>query len=74
MSPFGNHDPSCDAPVSKEQSSKLEPNFTNIFPQGRESTPRAHANFDDVRTPSAFPIIKIPTRPTPVAAPRGRNV
>ena len=63
-----------DAPVWKERSSKLVPNFTNFSPQGRESTPRAHIDFDDVRTPSEFSVIKIPTRPTPVAAPRGRNV
>jgi hypothetical protein len=39
-----------------------------------ESTPRAQTDFDDVRTASEFPVIRIPTRPTPVAAPRGRNV
>ena len=63
-----------DAPVWKERSSKLVPNFTNFFPRGRESMPQAHINFDDARTPSEFPVIKIPTRPTTVAAPRGRNV
>ena len=63
-----------DAPVWKERSSKLVPNFTNFFPRGRESTPQAHIDFDDVRTPSEFPVIKVPTRPTPVAAPRSRNV
>ena len=63
-----------DAPVWKERSSKLVPNFTNFFPQGYESTPQAHIDFDDVRTPSEFSVIKIPTRPTPVAAPRGQNV
>ena len=44
------------------------------IPRGRESTPQAHIDFDDVRTPSEFSVIKIPTRPTPVAARRGRNV
>ena len=63
-----------DAPVWKERSSKLVPNFTYFFPWGHESTPQAHINFDDVRTPSEFSVIKIPTRPTPVAAPRDRNV
>ena len=42
-----------------------------FFSTGREST---HIDFDDVRTPSEFPVIKIPTRPTPVAAPHDRNV
>ena len=45
-----------------------------FFPWGRESTPQAHIDFDDVWTPSEFPVIKIPTRPTPMAAPRSRNV
>jgi hypothetical protein len=63
-----------DSSVWKEQSSKPVPNFTKKFPRGRESTPRAHNDFDEVWTPSEFPVIKIPTRPTPVAAPRGRNV
>ena len=46
----------------------------HFFPRGRDSTPQAHIDFDDVRTPSEFPIVKIQTRPTLVAAPRGRNV
>ena len=44
-----------------------------FFPRGRVSTPQAHIDFYDVRTPSEFSVIEIPTRPTPVAAPRGRN-
>ena len=42
--------------------------------QDRESTPQAHTDFDKVWTPSKFPVIKIPTRPTTLASPRGRNV
>jgi len=60
-----------DAPVWKERSPKLVPNFTKKFPWGHESTPRAHIDFDDVQTPYEFSVIKIPTRPTLVAAPRG---
>ena len=30
----------------------------HFFPRGRESTPRAHIDFDDARTPSEFPVIK----------------
>jgi hypothetical protein len=63
-----------DAPDSKERSSKLVPNFTKKIPWGFESTPRWHTDFCDFRTPSTFPVIKIPTRPTPVAASRIRNV
>jgi hypothetical protein len=63
-----------DAPVSKERLSKLVPNFTKKFPWGLESTPRWHTDFHDFQTLFAFPVIKIPTRPTLVAAPRSRNV
>ena len=45
-----------------------------FFPRGCESTTQAHIDFDDVRTPSEFCVIKILTTPTQVATPRGRNV
>ena len=63
-----------DVPISKERSSKLVPNFTKVFPRGLESTPWWHTDFRDFQTPSAFPVIKMPTRPTPVATSRIWNV
>ena len=44
------------------------------IPRGLESMPWWHTNFHDFWNPSAFPVIKIPTNPMPVAASDIRHV
>ena len=74
-SPFGNHDPSCQMRrFGRSGHQNLCQTLPIFFPRGRESKPQAHIDFDDVRTPSEFPVTNIPTRPMPMAAPHGRNV
>ena len=66
-----NHDPSCEMLRFGRSGHQNLCQTLPFFPRGRESTPEAHIDFDDVQTQSEFPVIKIPTRTTPVAAPRG---
>jgi hypothetical protein len=63
-----------DAPVWKVRASKLVPNFTKNSPWDCESTPQWHSYFRYFQTLYAFPVIRIPTRLTPLAAPCDRIV
>ena len=69
-----NHDPSCEMLRFGRSGHQNLCQTLPFFSRGRESMPQAHIDFDDVRTPSEFSVIKISTRPKPVAAPHGRNV
>ena len=70
-SPFGNPGPSCDMLRFGRSDHQNLCQTLPKNPRGRESTPRALTNFDEVWTSSEFPVIRIPTRLTPVAAPLG---
>ena len=48
--------------------------FTKKIPCDPENTARWHTDFHYFRTLYAFPVIRIPTRHTPLAAPCGRTV
>ena len=59
---------------ARDSDPKLVPNFTNFFPWDPESMPLWHTDFCYFWTLYAFPVIKIPTRPTSLAAPCGWTV
>ena len=74
-SPFGNYDPSCEmlryGRCEHQNLCQTLPKNFHAIVRARDSDTMIFVIF---RTLYAFPEIKIPTRPTPLAAPCGRTV
>ena len=75
VSPFGNYDPSCEmlryGRCEHHNLCQTLPNFFHAIVRARHSDTMIFVIF---WTLYAFSEIKIPTRPTPLAAPRGRTI